>query len=180
MTATAPFEAAASLAAIAEQAQRILAIDPGCDETGWLLYGTDVARPYRGQFGKWPNAALLESLAEWRGSFDVVVIEEIVTTYGKPVGREVFQSVRWSGRFEQVCLPVPVVYIPRKTVVAHLCGNARAKDGDVIHALTERYGGKRSAVGLKASPGPLYGIHKDVWQALALAVTYADTKEATR
>jgi hypothetical protein len=35
-------------------------------------------------------------------------------------------------------------------------------------------GGRRAAVGLKASPGPLYGVSRDVWQALALGVAYAD------
>jgi hypothetical protein len=30
-----------------------------------------------------------------------------------------------------------------------------------------------TAVGRKAAPGPLFGIHADVWSALAIAVTYA-------
>jgi hypothetical protein len=30
-----------------------------------------------------------------------------------------------------------------------------------------------TAIGRKASPGPLYGISRDVWSALAIAVTYA-------
>jgi hypothetical protein len=31
-----------------------------------------------------------------------------------------------------------------------------------------------TAIGRKAAPGPLYGISRDVWSALAVAVTYAD------
>lgn len=30
-----------------------------------------------------------------------------------------------------------------------------------------------TAIGSKAAPGPLYGISRDVWSALAVAVTYA-------
>jgi len=47
--------------------------------------------------------------------------------------------------------------------------------------LIDRYGGvggKRAAIGLKASPGPLHGVSKDVWAALAVAVTYADQRAA--
>jgi hypothetical protein len=33
--------------------------------------------------------------------------------------------------------------------------------------------GGSAAVGRKASPGPLYGISRDVWSALAIAVTYS-------
>jgi hypothetical protein len=29
-----------------------------------------------------------------------------------------------------------------------------------------------TAVGRKANPGPLYGISRDVWSAIAIAVTY--------
>jgi hypothetical protein len=31
---------------------------------------------------------------------------------------------------------------------------------------------EHAAVGLKATPGPLYGFKKDMWAALAVAVTY--------
>ena len=35
-------------------------------------------------------------------------------------------------------------------------------------------GGKAAAIGTRANPGPLHGISKDVWAALAVAVVYAD------
>ena len=40
------------------------------------------------------------------------------------------------------------------------------------HALIDRFGGKDAAIGRKAAPGPLYGISRDMWSALAIAVTY--------
>lgn len=39
-------------------------------------------------------------------------------------------------------------------------------------ALIDRFGGKDAAIGRKATPGPLYGITKDLWSALAIAITY--------
>jgi hypothetical protein len=56
-----------------------------------------------------------------------------------------------------------------------LCGSSRANDATIRQALLDRYGpGREKAVGTKANPGPLYGIKADLWQALALAVTYSD------
>ena len=46
-----------------------------------------------------------------------------------------------------------------------------------LNDLLDRFGGS-SAIGLKRSPGPLYGVSKDVWSALAVAVTYADSLAA--
>lgn len=40
------------------------------------------------------------------------------------------------------------------------------------------YGGKERAIGKKATPGKLYGVSADVWQALAVALTWADVRKA--
>jgi hypothetical protein len=64
------------------------------------------------------------------------------------------------------------VLLPRRVVKLALCGDSRAKDANIRQALIDRFGGS-AAVGRKAAPGPLYGIHRDVWSALAIAVTYA-------
>jgi hypothetical protein len=56
----------------------------------------------------------------------------------------------------------------------HLCGNARAKDANVRQALLDLYGDgtRQTACGVKSKPGPLYGIKKDEWAALAVGLTY--------
>jgi hypothetical protein len=93
-----------------------------------------------------------------------------------PVGLEVFETVRWSGRFEEAAV-APVVYLSRRAVKLQLCGSMKANDAAIRQALIDRYGGtggKRAAVGRQASPGPLYGVSRDVWQALAVGVAYAD------
>jgi hypothetical protein len=75
------------------------------------------------------------------------------------------------GRFAEAAHRVPVVILPRRAVMLALCGDSRAKDANIRQALIDRFGGP-AAVGRKAAPGPLYGIARDVWSALAIAVTY--------
>jgi hypothetical protein len=152
----------------------VLAIDPGSAQSAWVLYNAEGAR----QFAIAPNDAVRRLLQESLDAFaaESLVIEEIAS-YGMPVGREVFQTVRWAGRFEETAINAgwPVVhYLPRRDVKLHLCGSARAKDANIRQALLDRFGGAQKAVGCKKTPGPLYGVSKDVWAALALAVTWDD------
>lgn len=145
----------------------ILAIDPGTSESAWLLM--DSIGPTG--FGIEPNEKLLSDLrSRLFPDPDVVAIEK-VQSFGMPVGAEVFETVRWAGRFEEACRPLPVILVPRRAVKLALCGDSRAKDANIRQALVDRFGGS-AAVGRKADPGPLYGIHRDVWSALAIAVTY--------
>ena len=144
----------------------ILAIDPGSSQSAWLRF--DGTRP-RG-FGITANEILVKALRSG-GLPDVVVIEKI-ESYGMAVGAEVFDTVWWAGRFAEAADRVPVVMLPRRAVKLALCGDSRAKDANIRQALLDRFGGS-AAIGRKAAPGPLYGIHRDVWSALAIAVTYA-------
>ena len=61
----------------------------------------------------------------------------------------------------------------------HLCGNNSAKDSNVRQALIDRFprsgGGKTPQIGTKGDPGPLYGIKKDEWAALGVAITTLET-----
>lgn len=152
----------------------LLAIDPGPTESAWLEYrdGVPVA------FAKEANAQVLDRVSEeaaWCAHFAI----ELVQGYGMPVGAEVFDTCVFAGRLIQAWaerMPEDTVLrVYRKDVKRHLCGTTTAKDQNVRQALIDRYGpGKRAALGLKASPGPLYGVSGDVWAALALAVTAAD------
>jgi len=152
----------------------ILAIDPGTTRSAWVVLQD--GRPVR--FGIDPNGTILGSLRAGMltdGTLcrpPVAVIEQ-VASYGMPVGAEVFETVRWSGRFEEALYPTPVAQLTRKAIVVHLCGSARAKDPNVRRALMDKFGGDAS-IGRKAAPGPLYGFHADLWSALAVAVAYAE------
>jgi hypothetical protein len=160
-------------AAVAGRSPRILAIDPGPVQSGWLLWD---GRPIR--FGTSPNEDLVASLrtqlrASQGGAPDVVVIEKM-ESYGMSVGAEVFETVHWAGRFTEAARPTKVVQLPRRAVKIAICGDTRAKDTNIHQALLDRFGGK-AAKGTKAHPGPLYGISGDAWSALAIAVTFAET-----
>jgi hypothetical protein len=143
----------------------VLAIDPGSAQSAWLRF--DGERPQG--FAIAANDILVRALRTG-GLPDVVVIEK-VESYGMAVGAEVFDTVLWAGRFAEAAHRVPVVLLPRRAVKLALCGDSRAKDANIRQALIDRFGGS-AAVGRKAAPGPLYGISRDVWSALAIAVTY--------
>ncbi len=152
-----------------------LAIDPGFEQSAWLVYNgaTSGIRA----FGITPNADLLAHLrSSVSEDVDVVVIEQIAS-YGMAVGREVFETVFWSGRFAEAVYPRPVAQLPRLQVKQAICHDSRAKDANIRAALLDRFGGA-GAQGTKAHPGPLYGISKDVWSALAIAVTYVELEAA--
>ena len=100
---------------------------------------------------------------------DRLVIEQ-VASFGMAVGAEVFETVYWSGRFAEAVYPLPVDRITRIKVKTHLCHDSRAKDANIRAALIDRYGGPAAL----RKGGDLYGVSKDVWSALAVAVTWAD------
>jgi hypothetical protein len=143
----------------------VLAIDPGSSQSAWLRYDGD--RPQG--FGITANDVLVRALRT--GGLPEVVVIEKVESYGMAVGAEVFDTVLWAGRFAEAAHRVPVVLLPRRAVKLALCGDSPAKDANIRQALIDRFGG-RAAIGRKAAPGPLYGISRDVWSALAIAVTY--------
>ncbi len=155
----------------------IRAIDPGPEQSAWLDYDRVTDRVAAFEIST--NDELLWMLRQ-RSSYgrvpgiDVVVIEQI-RSYGMSVGAEVFDTVHWSGRFTEAAAPTPVVQLPRIKVKQAICHDSRAKDSNIRQALIDRFGGA-TAIGVKARPGPLYGISKDVWSALAIAVTYAETE----
>ena len=150
----------------------LLAIDPGNEESAYVLY--DGSARTIADKGKSPNTEVLElvwSTSVWVNADHLAI--EMIASYGMPVGREVFETCVWIGRFIQAWRrPHALVY--RRDVKLHLCGSPRAKDGNVRTALIDRWGGKDKAIGRKKSPGPLYGVSADIWQALAVAVTYSE------
>lgn len=162
---------------------RILAIDPGTDESGWCLFGfgTVIASGVR------PNAEMLEylELHHFRTNGYQLAIER-VASYGMAVGREVFETCEWVGRFQQAWhAPESVHLVYRKDVKMHLCGTTQAKDSNIRQAILDLFprtgGGKTPQIGTKAKPGPLYGVTSHAWPALGVAITCAhqiNTKEA--
>jgi hypothetical protein len=157
---------------------RILAIDPGSTQSAWLVL--DDGFPLR--HGIDPNPTLLARLRypdpEVLGAVDVVVVEWM-TPRGMPTSAEEFETLYWIGRFAEAVEVQghDVERLPRRTVKLELCGSTKAKDANVRQVLLDRFGGS-TAKGTKAVPGPLYGVSRDVWAALAVAVAYHDLQVA--
>jgi hypothetical protein len=106
------------------------------------------------------------------------VVIEMISSYGMPVGKEVFETVFWIGRYYELADlhldNVDRVY--RKDVKMHLCNSTRAKDGNISQALRDRfaYNVPNRGKGYKKSPAFFYGFRDDIWQAYALGVCYLD------
>ncbi len=154
----------------------IFAIDPGPERSAYVLLGGDGV-PIEFEILDNRNLGRLERMSRsCRGSHDLVI--ESVESYGMPVGKEVFETCYWIGRFDANCT---ATLIPRRDIKLHLCGSPRAKDSHIRQALIDRFGpGKAKAIGLKATPGPLYGFKSHLWSALALAVTHYDKKAGVK
>jgi hypothetical protein len=168
----------ATILALGAKRVILLAIDPGPEESAYVVYDTERKIPTR-----WAKVLNLE-LDEFDAEMMAI---EMIASYGMAVGREVFETCVWIGRFierwqwadERFETEPELVY--RRNVKLHLCDSPRANDSNIVHALYDRYGGsRRAAVGVKASPGPLYGMSKDCWQALAVAITAAEVSLPSR
>ena len=153
----------------------ILAIDPGSTESAFVLWDGERVLDK----GKWENFTLVKRLGVPKCSEAPLLVIEQVRSYGMPVGKDVFDTVFWSGRFVEAWDGM-WEQIPRKDVKMHLCGTTRAKDSNIRQALIDRFG----KPGVKAAPNEVYGedgskekkLKADGWQALALAVTVYDSK----
>lgn len=169
----------------------VLAIDPGNEKSGYALIDYSY-KPI--QFGVVDNKEMLEIMddrffinlfedAPTRDQTDAIVFE-MVSHYGSgmPAGKTVFDTCFWIGRYWQHSeryrgIIKGIMY--RKEVKLNLCGSMRAKDGNIIQALVDRFapGAPNHGKGTKKEPGWFYGFKADIWQAYALGVTYLDLKE---
>lgn len=137
----------------------ILAIDPGPLQSGWCLFGERVI-----DSGIMDNDPLLRKVI---GSGADHLAIEMIASYGMAVGKDVFETCVWIGRFIQAWRdPESVKLVYRKDIKLELCGSARAKDTNVRQSLIDRVGPQ----GTKKVPGPTYGIKSHAWSALAVAL----------
>lgn len=170
----------------------VYAIDPGTEESAFVAvrFGGETASPYCGvlEHAKLPNDMILDEIVgiarQWGldGTHIHLVIEEIAS-YGMRVGREVFETVFWSGRFYEAALSNGFTLhsahrLSRRQVKLEICGRSNANDADIRQAVIDIFGASRQqAIGTKKAPGPLYGVKRDCWQAIALAIAW---ERATR
>jgi len=163
----------------------IIAIDPGSTQSAYVEYCEGKVC----EKGKFPNGDMVAIVRIKRGLSHLAI--EMPACYGMAVGKSVFETCRWVGVFQQAFGLDRTHLVYRKSVnkeegidsvCMHLCKNNRAKDSNVRQAIIDRFpatgGGAIPQIGTKANRGPLYGVSKDVWAALAVAITFTETFEA--
>lgn len=159
----------------------ILAIDPGNVQSAYVIYEDgDICEHHICE-----NAALLarvRGMVSERSNYPYkpeVMAIEMIACYGMAVGKTVFDTCVWIGRFIQAWEPLRSHKVYRLDCKMHLCHTPRAQDKNIRQAIIDRYpatgGGKIPQIGTKKQRGPLYGVSKDVWAALAVAITFAET-----
>ncbi len=160
----------------------ILAIDPGNIESGVVLIRESDLKPLVSE--KIDNDTLLDNLImdRYERYDDIECIDhiaiEMIASYGMAVGKTVFDTCVWIGRFIQAFYgePIKLQYIYRKDEKMNLCGSMKAKDSNIVQALVDRFAPNTSnkGKGTKKEPGWFYGFKKDIWQAYAVGVAYHD------
>jgi hypothetical protein len=150
----------------------VLAIDPGNAESAYCFVDSETLEP--GFFGKVPNEQLLGYVIGF--TYDKLVIERI-SSYGMAVGKDVFETCEWIGRFTQAALPRRADYLYRREEKLHICGDSRANDANIRRALIDRFAQHdlKTGKGTKKNPDWFYGFHADIWAAYAVGVTYVET-----
>lgn len=161
----------------------LIAIDPGSTESGYVVVEHDGERILKVlDKGKIRNSDMRITLDYWCYEFEkwgeehAPVAIEMVASYGMPVGRDVFETCLWIGRFIDLarCNGNTVYLIYRKDEKMEICGTMKAKDANIRHALIDEYapGVPNDGKGRKAEPGFFYGFKADIWQAFAIAHTF--------
>lgn len=152
---------------------KLLAIDPGCDKSAWVIMDSYTYQPVA--FGKEDNDMLLGRIAGVEAGCAVI---EMVASYGMAVGREVFETCLWIGRFIEALARVGLLpeQVYRRDEKLTICGDSRAKDANIRRALIDRFAlhDRKNGKGTKSRPDWFYGFHADIWQAYAVGVTWLD------
>lgn len=146
----------------------ILAIDPGPEKSAYAIMNNLTIS----DTGILDNKDVINLI---KGAiYPETLSIEMIASYGMPVGKSVFETCVWIGRFVQAWgEDSSVEYVYRKDVKIHLCGSMKAKDSNIRQAIMDKYGSTREkAIGKKNSPGPLFGVSKDMWAAIGVGLTY--------
>ncbi|MCD8008136.1 MAG: hypothetical protein LUF68_04270 [Clostridiales bacterium] len=158
---------------------KILAIDPGNMKSAYCLVDGATLRPL--DFDILGNENMRQYIRLTTFEEDDRAAIEMIASYGMAVGREVFDTCRWIGRFEETLtrrlLTAPTL-VYRMEEKRHICHDSRAKDANIRRALIDRFATHdlKTGRGTKKNPDWFYGFRADVWAAYAVAVTFAETR----
>lgn len=159
---------------------KILALDPGPEQTAYVLWdGATISGK-----GILPNYDVLDVVWNHAKFGNCSLAIEMIACFGMAVGREVFETCVFIGRFMERWIDAgrqeeEILRLPRLEIKMHLCHSPQAKDANVRQALIDRIAAQhglseKDVIGRKATQGPLYGVASHTWAALAVAVTAHD------
>lgn len=166
----------------------VLAVDPGTEKSGVVVF--DFVESCVVKAEEMTNDVLL-GLLRLSEDYDFFAIET-VEGMGQIVGKSIFETCIWIGRFQEAWesnTGINATRISRGDEKILLCGAKTVKDPEtgkrrgvsdamirraLIDLFPETGGGKVPQVGTKKKPGPLYGVKGHMWSALAVAVTWAE------
>ncbi len=74
---------------------------------------------------------------------------EMVASYGMPVGKSVFETCVWIGRFMEAFKGDKIYRTTFPEIKLHFCHSPRAKESAVKYAIIDTFGGKDIAIGGK-------------------------------
>lgn len=158
---------------------KVLAIDPGNIKSAFCIMDANSLKPL--DFGILENNELQEYIRDTIFDEADHAAIEMVASYGMAVGKEVFDTCRWIGRFEEqlhrklLFHPTLVYRMEEKT---HICHSSKANDANIRRALIDRFARHdfKNGKGVKKNPDWFYGFGKDVWAAYAVGLTYIETR----
>ena len=173
---------------------KIMAIDPGTTESAYVILDDQYQIFSADKVG---NDVILSIIADAPG-LDAVIIEDIEPRYsstdrsaaGAVMGQSTIETIKAFGRFswqaslrglmvgsifrrdERSCL-IPT----KKNGLPPLPETApKHADGQIRVSLIRRFArhDQERGRGTKANPDTFYGFHGDMWQAMAVGVTWLD------
>ena len=159
----------------------IFSIDPGDVQTAIVVLDVATYKPV--VFVKSDNYKIYDFIFKNANKYSISVAAiEMVASYGMAVGRSVFETCVWIGRYTEYLrtMGIKVNYIYRKDVKLNICGQTRAKDSNIRMALIDRFAkfDFKTGKGVKMKPDWFYGFKADVWQAYAVGVTWLDKNKS--
>lgn len=155
----------------------LLAIDPGSTHSAYVIMREDDMFPLA--HGKIENRQMILEILQFcacnnDGNSKIAI--EMIASYGMPVGREVFDTCVWIGRFYQMAIGEGIrpAYVYRQSEKLCICHSPRANDATIRQALVDKFAPNvpNKGKGTKKAPGWFYGFASDTWSAYAVGVTF--------
>jgi len=149
----------------------VWAVDPGSEQSASVIWTGEKIT----DMSILKNEELLGQLKSIPITLDTVLVIEMPQCFGMAVGKTIFETIFWIGRF---CEAWPGFFtrVYRSQIKMHFCNSMRAKDTNIRQALIDRLG----MPGTRKNPGILYGVKRDLWSALAIGVFFQDKEKEKR